>query len=132
MFGKNTAYCFLTGAVGYPALELIVRGRTHWSMALAGVICLAGIHRINQRMHGKKLALRAAAGALLITTVEFAVGLMVNCALGWNVWDYSDRPLNLLGQVCPSFTGIWFGLCLGAFSVLDRIEEHGKNVAQNA
>lgn len=29
---------------------------------------------------------------------------------GWNVWDYNNMPLNLLGQICLPFTVLWFFL----------------------
>ena len=36
----------LAGLVGYPALELCYRGRTHWSMALAGALTLPCLSRL--------------------------------------------------------------------------------------
>ena len=54
----------------------------------------------------------ATAGALTITAYEFFVGLIVNLRLGWDVWDYSSVPFNILGQICPVYTMIWFLLCL--------------------
>ena len=42
--------------------------------------------------------------------------------MGWNVWDYSDMPLNLYGQICLPFTGLWFLLCIPAFGIC-RIAE---------
>jgi uncharacterized membrane protein len=29
-----------------------------------------------------------------------------------NVWDYSDMPFNLLGQICPSFSLLWVGIAI--------------------
>jgi uncharacterized membrane protein len=46
--------------------------------------------------------------SLVITAVEFAVGIVVNIFLGLNVWDYSSVPGNILGQICPAFTLLWF------------------------
>ena len=37
-----------------------------------------------------------AAGAIIITLLELIVGTIVNIILGWNVWDYSNLPGNLL------------------------------------
>ena len=61
-------------------------------------------------------------GALLITALEFTVGVADNLVMGWNVWDYSDMPLNLYGQICLPFTGLWFLLCIPAFGIC-RIAE---------
>ena len=60
----------------------------------------------------------AAMGALIITCYEFFVGMVVNLRLGWDVWDYSALPRNVLGQICPAFTGIWFAICLAFFGTV--------------
>ena len=49
--------------------------------------------------------------AVIITVYELAVGLLVNVKFGWHVWDYSAQPGNVLGQICPTFTAIWFVVC---------------------
>ena len=40
-------------------------------------------------------------GAIIVTVLELVCGLVINQWLGWNVWDYSDMPGNIMGQVCP-------------------------------
>ena len=50
--------------------------------------------------------------AAAVTTVEYFTGVLVNLRLGWNVWNYADRPLNVLGQICPLYTLFWFGLAI--------------------
>ncbi|MBQ3003172.1 MAG: hypothetical protein IJD82_05525, partial [Clostridia bacterium] len=44
--------------------------------------------------------------------VEFVTGLIVNHWLHLSVWDYSDVPLNLLGQICLPFSLVWFVITL--------------------
>lgn len=102
---------FLLGALGYPLLEICARGRTHWSMALAGGASCAAIRRIGQSgMHplGKALA-----GGLAITGIEALCGCL------WNrrhqVWDYRRQPLNWRGQVCLRYSALW---CLMAAGIL--------------
>ena len=46
--------------------------------------------------------------AVIITVLEFVTGCIVNLWLGWNVWDYSELPFNILGQVCLYFFFAWF------------------------
>ena len=70
----------------------------------------------------KPRLLQCLCGALLITALEFTVGVADNLVMGWNVWDYSDMPLNLYGQICLPFTGLWFLLCIPAFGIC-RIAE---------
>lgn len=60
-------------------------------------------------------------GAIVITTLEFVCGCIVNLWLGWNVWDYSNMPFNLLGQICLPFTVIWFFLSAVAVVLDDWI-----------
>ena len=106
---RRALFTFELGAVCYPAIELIWRGRTHWSMALTGGACLLAIGRMNGRLRGRVgWPGRCALGSLIITSFELSVGLVVNRCLKWNVWDYSRVPGNLLGQICPRFCLYWF------------------------
>lgn len=119
----RTAGLFALGAVGYCLLEILWRGHTHWSMGVAGGVCLVGLYGLHRRMAGRPLVLQAAAGAALITAVEFCVGCVVNLLLGWNVWDYSGWRFHLLGQVCLVFCVLWFVLSLGVMGVFRLTEK---------
>lgn len=121
---RRTAVLFVVGAVGYCLLEILWRGHTHWSMGLAGGVCLVGLYALHRRMARFSLPVQAAAGAALITVVEFAVGCVVNLLLGWNVWDYSGWRFHLLGQVCLVFCLLWFVLSLGVMGVFRLTERH--------
>lgn len=112
---------FLFGAVGYPLIELCFRRRTHWTMALTGGACLVLLRAVCRRHAHRRLGARCAIGALCVTAVEFCVGLVVNRALKWGVWDYSEHRGNVLGQVCPRFTVAWFALCAPVMWAMERI-----------
>lgn len=63
---------------------------------------------------------------MIVTVLELLVGLVVNRWLGWNVWDYSDMPFNLWGQVCLQFSVAWFFLSAAAIKLenaLHRVAE---------
>lgn len=62
-----------------------------------------------------------AIGMSIITVLEFAAGIIVNLILGWSVWDYSNAPLNILGQICLPFCIIWFFLSFPAIIVDDYL-----------
>ncbi|MBR2388915.1 MAG: hypothetical protein IKB02_09150 [Clostridia bacterium] len=95
--------------VSYVLIELIYRGYSHWSMFVLGGICGICIGMLNECIPWEMpLWLQAGIGAVIITVLEFVCGCIVNLALGWNVWDYSNAPLNILGQVCLPFAIIWF------------------------
>ncbi len=100
---------FAVGALVYGTIEILTRGWTHWSMLLAGGICVCTMYyaaNFTRLPHWQKWIL----SAMIITTVEFLCGILFNLRLGWHIWDYSTRPMNLLGQICPKYTFIW--LCL--------------------
>lgn len=115
---KKYAFLFLTGGTIYPTLEIIFRGRTDISMAAAGGICLCLIDRVcNSKIKSRPLSVKCFAGSGIITGVEFAVGVLVNLVLKMNVWDYSQMPLNILGQVCLPFSILWFVVSIPAIGI---------------
>ncbi|MGM9684447.1 MAG: hypothetical protein ACI3XQ_12690 [Eubacteriales bacterium] len=109
---KRNLLLFAGGAAGYYTLEILYRGYSHWSMALCGGLCMFFIYRMNSRLCRRRIFLRAVCGSLIITAVEMICGCVVNLAFKMNVWDYSELPLNLLGQICLPFSLLWFGLCI--------------------
>ena len=95
----------MLGGVGYGLLELIWRGRTHFSMVLTGGACLVAICAVNEKMKKRNIFLRAAVCAAAITAAEFAVGVVVNRWLDMSVWDYGGMPGNLMAAAVCSLRG---------------------------
>lgn len=118
---KKQAAIFSTGAVGYSLIEILARGYTHWTMTILGGLCLLGLYSLAVHWRTRSLFLQAAAGMWLITAAEFATGLLVNRLLGWQVWDYSTEPANLLGQICLRYCFYWFCLCFALFSAVRAV-----------
>jgi len=117
---KNTLF-FMVGGSAYVGLELLWRGWSHGSMFLAGGTCFLLLGRLNRTQPRLPLPLRAAAGALAITSVELLTGLLFN--RNYTVWDYRDMPLNFYGQICLPFSLLWLPISVGAmelYSLLDR------------
>ncbi len=119
---KEYLICFGIGAFAYGLIETVVRGYTHWTMAITGGIVLMILYAVNKN---KKLGLftRCLIGTVVITSLEFTVGMIVNVGLGWNVWDYSAKPFNLYGQICPLFSLGWFFLSIPAYFICSQIEK---------
>lgn len=110
---------FLFGGASYLLVEVAYRGHTHWTMLLVGGICFILIGMQNEvYTWDVPFALQCVMGSLIVTTVEFIAGCVINVALGWNVWDYSMLPCNLLGQICLPFSLLWVFLSIPAI-VLD-------------
>lgn len=119
---------FFTGAAGYYALEIAFRGHSHWSMAICGGLCICLIYLANHRFSRLPLPLRAAIGAAIITAVEFIAGCILNLWLGWNVWSYESLPYNLLGQIAPTFSALWFLLCLPICFLLGVVQKNSSRL----
>ena len=112
--------CFLLGGAAYGLIEIIVRGYTHWSMVITGGTVLVLLNLINQSRN-VSLPAKCVLGMIVITSLELAVGMLVNIRMGWGVWDYSAKPCNFLGQICVHFCGCWLLLSLPAFKLCDFI-----------
>lgn len=118
---------FLIGALSYGLIEILWRGSTHWTMALTGGACVLLLHAWNRRNFALPLGDKCAMGCVCITAVELAVGWLVNLRLGMGVWDYSGRPLNLLGQICPEYSAYWYLLSYPAVAVSNFFILRQKN-----
>lgn len=96
------------GGLLYVILEMIWRGYSHWTMYLVGGICFLLIGAINEIIPWEMpLLWQCIIGALIVTSVELVSGCIINIWLGWHVWDYSDMPFNLWGQICLPFSLLW-------------------------
>lgn len=48
---------------------------------------------------------------IFVTSCEFITGIIVNKWLNLNVWDYSNVPFQLFGQICLPFMALFGFLC---------------------
>ena len=94
--------------------------RISWTMlALAILLCIP-VERCGAELPWEcPLWLQALACAGLVTAVEFVAGLVLNLWLGLDIWDYSHLPFNLMGQICPQFAALWWGLCMMFIPIFD-------------
>jgi len=99
----------LLGAA-YVALEVCFRGHSHPAMLIVGGLCGVLVGAINQipRFYRAPVVLQAAIGAVIVLAVEFVSGCVLNLWMGLAVWNYSNQPGNVLGQICPAFGLLWF------------------------
>lgn len=116
---KKWAVLALEGGIIYGLIECFSRGYTHWTMVVLGGICFVAVGLLNEVIPWEMpLVAQMLCGCIIITTLEFITGYIVNIRLGWAVWDYSERCGNLLGQICPLYSFYWF-LLSGVAIVLD-------------
>lgn len=113
---------FLIGGNLYYSIEILWRGYSHWSMFILGGLCFiyAGLQNeyIEWNYSFWKQILKV---ELFVLIGEFVTGCIVNILLGWNIWDYSTLPFNILGQVCLSYAVLWIPLCAIAIILDDYI-----------
>lgn len=119
---KLKKWCILAliGGIIYGALELAFRGYTHWSMVLLGGVCFVAVGLLNEIIPwDMPLTVQMLCGCIIITALEFCCGCFVNIWLGWSVWDYSGQWGNLLGQICPLYSVLWYFVSLPAILIDD-------------
>ena len=112
-------FLYATGGLLYIVLEIMFRGWSHWTMFILGGLCFVSLGMINEVLPWEMpLWQQALIGAGIITALEFLTGCVVNLWLGWDVWDYSGMPGNVLGQICPQFILMWVPVSLAGI-ILD-------------
>lgn len=117
------AVLFLVGGLAYALIEILWRGHTHWTMFLLGGICFVIMGLLNEYKIPWHWCLvrQSVVSACVITVFEFVVGCIVNIRFGWQVWDYSDLPFNLCGQVCLYYFLLWIPLSAAGIVLDDWI-----------
>ena len=111
---KLSEYLFLWALGGciYYGFEILFRGFSHWSRVVLGGICLIFFTVQGRMVHWEdplwKQILRC---TIFVTSMEFITGIIVNKWLRLGVWDYSNLPFQIFGQVCLQFAVIFSGLC---------------------
>ena len=109
----------LCGGCVYFLIEMAWRGHSHWTMAVLAGVCFVLIGDINEFIPwNMPLILQGAIGSGIVTALELVAGIILNLWLGLGIWDYSNMPFNLLGQICLPFTLLWVALSIVAV-VLD-------------
>ena len=100
---------FIIGGTVYILMELAWRGYSHIAMFVVGGIAFLCIGRINEYLPWDlSFWIQCLAGDAIILILEFVSGCILNLWLQLNIWDYSNLPLNILGQVCLPFAIIWY------------------------
>ena len=125
---KKTALLFSIGCGGYSLIEVLWRGFTHWTMGVTGGVCMCLLNSINQKCKKASLPQKCVLGSAVITGMELFVGCIVNRKLKWDVWDYSDLPFNVKGQICPFFSILWFFLCIPVMHLSTFLQKNVRSL----
>lgn len=115
-------FLFIIGGIIYGLIEIAFRGFTHIAMLAVGGLCFSAVGLLNEfPTFRPNLLTQAILGMLIITAIEFISGVIFNIILGWHIWDYSNLPLNILGQICLPFCFAWLGLSFAAIIIDDGL-----------
>lgn len=114
---------FYTGGLLYYLAEILYRGHSHVSMFILGGICFILVGKLNEGFleWDTPLLVQGLIESVIITTLELGTGIVVNLYLGLNVWNYSDRPYNLLGQICLEYSLLWVVVSILAILLDDYV-----------
>lgn len=129
---KKGLAIFIIGFCVYPTIEIvwnaILTPYEHktfagmLSMAILGGLLMYILGNLNEvAWIREKLPwwVQSLIGGAIVTALEFVAGLILNVGLGWHVWDYSQLPLNFMGQICLLYSGFWIVLTPIAFWIDD-------------
>ena len=111
---KLSEYLFLwaLGGTLYYSFEMIFRGFSHWSMFVLGGICFVFFAQQGMWTGWRAPLWKQVSWCVIfVTACEFITGIIVNKIMHWNVWDYTDQPFQIMGQICLPFVIIFSGLC---------------------
>lgn len=132
---KVSEYIFLWALGGsiYYLLEIGLRGFSHWSMFILGGLALCFCTFQGEAMQwSEPLWIQVIRGITFVTSLEFMTGIIVNKYLKIGVWDYSDQPFNLWGQICVPFMILFSGLLVIAIwlgeMISQKLFDNGKSM----
>lgn len=121
-------FIYILGAWLYSTIEILYRGRTHWSMFFVGGLCFLLMYFLSET--ALPFPVKLIISALIISAVELSSGIILNIILNLHVWDYSAQKFNILGQVCPLFSFYWLLLSVPGIALCSFIKPHLQRLLQ--
>lgn len=101
----------VVGGAIYCGIEILWRGHTHAAMAVVGGVCFLICGEMNEMfLWDIPLEIQMLLCCGCITWVELLSGIILNLGMGLAIWDYSNMPLNLWGQICLPYMVLWYFL----------------------
>ena len=116
-------FLLILGGAIYYGLECLWRGHSHPSMFFVGGLCFILIGLINEVMPwDTPFWKQVLFGELIVLFIEFSSGCILNLWFKLDVWDYSDMPFNILGQICLPFALLWIPIVAFAIVLDDWVK----------
>ncbi len=86
---------------------------------LCGIL-VGGINQI-PIFYNLKVWKQSLIGTVIVLTVEYISGFILNIIFKLNIWDYSNLKFNLNGQICLTYAVLWFVLMPTAIWIEDYL-----------
>ena len=113
-------FLFWFGGSTYVTFEVFFRSHSHWTMFLLAGALFVFVDLLNE-VWSWNILTQTLFSLFIVTSAEFTAGIVLNRWLGLGIWDYSNEPFNLMGQICLPFILMWIPLILLAIVVGDII-----------
>ena len=82
------------GGLAYMGIELLWRGRTHWTMGVLGGVCFVLIGLLDEIQEHPPLPLQMLQGAAIVTGLELAVAAMAAAiTIRWSLAPSTVPPV---------------------------------------
>lgn len=109
MMKKLSVLGFIMGMIYFTA-EGFWRGWTNIAMLFVGGLCCTLIGLLDEfpKLHKLKIWQQCILGTVIILSIEFVSGVILNVWLKLHIWDYSNRWGNIMGQICIAYALLWF------------------------
>lgn len=125
---------FLIGGGAYLLIEVLWRilyhrRATHPIMMLPAGTVLTVIYYLDDRKWN--VFLNALIGMLIVVSFELVIGLTAIYRFDTYLWDYGAIPGNFMHVICPRWSAIWYGMCLGCI-LLKRMGTRVWNKRKNS
>lgn len=115
---------FFTAIGGLVHGDWNMRGHTSpWMMLDYGLLGIVTMWMARPMIaRGIPLPFRAIVYMLGIFFVEYVSGMLFTHLLGLRIWDYSQMPYNLHGQITAVYIPFWYALGLGIEFLYRRVD----------
>ena len=126
----NDWIMWITGGIVYYFSEILCRGYSHFSMLICGGLSFLFVGKIGVKiLFSKPISIVSIlkimlVGSMIITTLEYITGMIVNVMYGLKVWDYSDMKYNVNGQICLLYSFFWALISLICVCIYNILEEY--------
>ncbi len=121
---EEPLFFILFGGTIYYYIEILYRGYSHYSMFLCGGLIFYVISLFNRCcMSSFHFVTRMIICTFIITTIELTFGIIFNLNLQMQIWDYSSHYYHYKGQVCLTFSILWFFLSFPILYIEPKIRK---------